>query len=109
MNLDALPYTVLLIFAEFTAGSLVAVLIADARGMVAASFVKLSAVIIVMGAALALLSAVNVSGDEFEGYRLDESLFGPARGIFVALLALSVAYAALVLGDARKRRQSPAP
>jgi len=102
MNLDALPYTVLLIFAEFTAGSLVAVLIADARGMVAASFVKLSAVIIVMGAALALLSAVNVSGDEFEGYRLDESLFGPARGIFVALLVLSVAYAALVLGERRR-------
>ena len=102
MNLDALPYTVLLIFAEFTAGSLVAVLIADARGMVAASFVKLSAVIIVMGAALALLSAVNVSGDEFAGYHVDESLFGPARGVFVALLALSVAYATLVLGDRRR-------
>ncbi len=61
MNLDALPFTVLLILAEFSVGSLVAVLIADARGMVAASFVKLSAAIVVIGAALTLLAAVPLS------------------------------------------------
>ena len=54
MNLDALPHTVLLILAEFSAGSLAAVLIADARGMVKAGFVKLSAGIVVIAAALAL-------------------------------------------------------
>jgi hypothetical protein len=101
VNLDALPYTVLLILVEFTVGSLVATLVAAARGMVTASFVKLSAVLIVAGAALALLAAFGTSGDQFEGYRVDEALFGPARGVLVALLALSIAYAALVLSGRR--------
>ena len=34
MNLDALPHALLLILAEFSIGSLIAVLIADWRGMV---------------------------------------------------------------------------
>lgn len=97
MNLDALPYTVLLILAEFSAGSLIAVLIADARGMVTSSFVKLSAAIVVTGAALALLAAFNVSGDEFEGYRVREALFNPVRGAVAVFLALAVVYGWLVL------------
>ncbi|OGO50662.1 MAG: hypothetical protein A2148_03270 [Chloroflexi bacterium RBG_16_68_14] len=102
MNLDALPYTVLLILAEFSVGSLVAVLIADGRGLVVAAYVKLSAAIIVAGAALTLLAAFNVSGAEFEGYRLEEGLFGPARGAFAAFLALSALYAAFALGGPRR-------
>jgi hypothetical protein len=101
VNLDALPYTVLLILTEFTVGSLVAALAADARGMVTASFVKLSAVLVVAGAALALLAAFGATGDQFEGYRVDEALFGPARGVLVALLALSIAYALLALANQR--------
>ncbi len=102
MNLGALPYTVLLILAEFSVGSLVAVLIADARGMVAASFVKLSAAIVVIGAGLTLLAAANTGGSDLEGYRLQESLFGPVRGVFIAFLALTVLYAALALREQRR-------
>ncbi len=101
MNLNAMPYTVLLILAEFSVGSLIAVLIAGARGMTA-TFVKLSAVIVVFGAALTMLAAFNVSGAEFEGYRLHEALFGPVRGVLIAFLALTVLYAWCVLGEQRR-------
>ena len=102
MNLDALPYTVLLILAEFSVGSLVAVLIADARGMVVAGFVKLSAGIVVVGAALTLLSALNVSSAQLEGYRLDEAMFDPMRVAFGVFLALSLSYAWFVLREQRQ-------
>ena len=102
MNLDALPYTVLLILAEFSVGSLVAVLIADARGMVVAGFVKLSAGIVVVGAALTLLSALNVSSAQLEGYRLDEAMFDPMRVAFGIFLALALAYAWFVLREQRQ-------
>ena len=102
MNLDALPYTVLLILAEFSVGSLVAVLITDARGMVVAGFVKLSAGIVVVGAALTLLSALNVSSAQLEGYRLDEAMFDPMRVAFGIFLALALAYAWFVLREQRQ-------
>jgi hypothetical protein len=102
MNLDALPQTVLLIMAEFSVGSLIAVLIADARGMVVASFVRLSTLLVVAGAALTLLAAVNTSGGDLSGYPLHDGLYGPIRGVFIAFLALATVYALLVL---RGRRQ----
>ena len=102
MNLDALPYTLLLILAEFSVGSLVALLIADARGMVAASFVKLSAAIVLLGAALTLLVAVNVGSARPEGYRLEDGLFGPMRGAFVAFLALALSYLWFALREQRR-------
>ena len=102
MNLDALPYTVLLILAEFSVGSLAAVLIADARGMVVAGFVKLSAGIVVVGAALTLLSALNVSSAQLENYRLDEAMFDPMRIAFGIFLALALSYAWFVLREQRR-------
>ena len=102
MNLDALPYTVLLILAEFSVGSLAAVLIIDARGMVVAGFVKLSAGIVVVGAALTLLSALNVSSAQLENYRLDEAMFDPMRVAFGIFLALSLSYAWFVLREQRQ-------
>jgi hypothetical protein len=101
MNLDALPQTVLLIMAEFSVGSLIAVLVADARGMVAASFVKLSGALVVAGAALTVLAAINTTGDDLSGYRLHDGLFGPIRGVFIAFLALAAIYALLALRGRR--------
>ena len=101
MNLDALPQTVLLVMAEFSAGCLIAVLVADARGMVVASFVKLSAAIVVAGAALTLLAAINAGGADPEGYRLHDGLSTPIRIVFIAFLAISVVYALLVLRGRR--------
>ena len=103
MNLDALPHTVLLILAEFSAGSLAAVLIADARGMVKAGFVKLSAGIVVIAAALALLSAFSVSSDDLAGYRLADGLSGALRASFAVFLALTLLYAVFVWREERER------
>ena len=103
MNLDALPHTVLLILAEFSAGSLAAVLIADARGMVKAGFVKLSAAIIVIAAALALLSAFSVSSDDLAGYRLVAGLSGALRASFAVFLALTLLYTVFVWREERTR------
>jgi len=99
MNLDALPQTVLLIMAEFSVGCLIAALVADARGMVVQSFVKLSGVLVVAGAALTVLAALNVG--DLDGYRLHDGLFGPVRGVFIAFLALAIIYALLVLRGRR--------
>ncbi len=103
MNLDALPHTVLLILAELSVGSLAAVLIADARGMVKSGFVKLSAAIVVIAAALALLSAWNIGSGDLEGYRLEEGLFGAIRSCIAVFLALTLLYAALAFGEQRER------
>lgn len=101
MNLDALPNTVLIIMVEFSVGTLIAALIADARGMVPAGFVKLSGVIVVAGVVLALLASVNVSGTELEEYRLRADMFGPIRGATIAFLVLSIMYAWAVLAGSR--------
>ncbi|MEX1253966.1 MAG: hypothetical protein WEE64_06460 [Dehalococcoidia bacterium] len=101
MNIDALPQTLLLILAEFSVGSLIAVLIADARAMVPSSFVKLSAVIIVAGAALALLVAFSVNGVEIAGYNLADGLLGPIQAVLVAFATIVMVYAWLVLSNSR--------
>ncbi len=102
MELEALPYTLLIILAEFSAGSLIAVLIADARGMVVASFVKLSAVLVVTGAGLTLLVSFEASGSNFGGYRLDEGLYTPVRVAAAAFLALTLPYLVLVYRGRRE-------
>jgi hypothetical protein len=101
VELEALPYTVLLILAEFSVGSLVAVLIADARGMVVPSFVKLSALLVVAGAGLAVLASFGASGADAGDFRLDEDLYGPVRGVLIGFLAITLAYLWLVLRERR--------
>lgn len=101
MNLDALPHAILLILAEFSVGSLIVVLIADARGMVPSSYVKLSAAVIASAAALMLLSASNTSGADLGGYRLEDGLVGPIRGVAAAFLAISVVYTLLAFAEQR--------
>ncbi len=102
MELEALPYTLLIILAEFSVGSLIAVLIADARGMVVQSFVKLSAVFVVIGAGLALLASFGVSGPAFGGYQVEEQLYTPIRTLLAVFLAMTLPYLALVYRGQRQ-------
>jgi hypothetical protein len=96
MELEALPYTLLIIMAEFSIGSLIAVLVADARGMVVQSFVKLSAAFVVIGAGLALLASFGVGGSTFGGYHLEEGLYTPVRVLLAIFLVMTVPYFLLV-------------
>ena len=102
MNLDALPHTVLLILAEFSVGSLIALLVAQGRGMAPASFIKLSASVIAVGAGLTLLGAFNTNTSVPEGYQLEPDLFGPVRGVFIAFLVLVVLYGWSVFREQRR-------
>jgi hypothetical protein len=101
MELEALPYTVLLIMTEFSVGSLTAVLLSDARGLAPASFVRLSAALVVAGAALALLAGVNASDSAFGSYQLNEGLYTPVRVTLAVFLVLTFAYLLLTLRDRR--------
>lgn len=101
MNLDALPHAILLILAEFSVGSLIVLLIADARGMVPASYVKLSSGVITSAAVLMLLSAFNTGDADLGGYRLADGLVGPIRGVAVAFFAISVVYTLLAIVEQR--------
>ena len=102
MELEALPYTLLIILAEFSVGSLIAVLIADARGMVMLSFVKLSAVFVVISAGLTLLASFGASGSTFGDYRLDETLYTPVRTLLALFLAVTLPYLLLVYQGRRE-------
>ena len=103
MSLDALPFVVLITLAEFALGSLIAVLIVDARGLAPAGFVRLSAGIVVVSAALALLAGAYAGDAALEDYDLQGGLFAPIRGVYIAFVLLSLVYAILVHAGERER------
>jgi len=89
MNVDALPFTLLILLAEFAIGGLWVLVASDLRGMVAKSFVKFGAGLTLIMAALTFWVAakVQVSGD-VDGYPLDPDYMDGVRialGIFFAL------------------------
>lgn len=93
MSAEALPYTLLILLIEFSAGGLVVLVAADARSLVVSSFVKLGAGLVLAGAALALLTAVLVEAvPEVDGYPLHSSLIQPLRALLFAFLLFVLAY-----------------
>jgi hypothetical protein len=75
---------------------------AQLRGKSAESFVKFSAACVPIAAGLALWVATAVDvGDDVDGYPLDPSYMGEARGAMVLLLALSLPYVALTIRGIR--------
>src|SRR3990172_403994 len=94
MSADALPLTLLIIFAEFTIGGLWVLWLADLRGAAAASFVKFGAGLVFVTAAFTFWIAAKVSvSSEVDGYPLDPSYTPPARGA----LAVAAGLAAIAL------------
>ena len=94
MSVEALPYTLFLLLAQFTVGVIGILLFAQVRGTFEAGFLRVCAWIAVCGAlgttliALAINSVSNVGG-----YQLDDGYLGPARALSLALLVFSLAYA----------------
>ncbi|KKL10145.1 hypothetical protein LCGC14_2558750, partial [marine sediment metagenome] len=60
MSADALPYTLLIIFAEFAIGGLWVLWLADMRGTTAASFIKFGAALVFVSAGLAFWIARSI-------------------------------------------------
>jgi hypothetical protein len=103
MSADALPFTLLIILAEFTIGGLWVLWLADLRGTAAASFVKFGAVLVFVTAALTFWAAAAVSvSAEIDGYPLDPSYMPAARIALALAFALSLPYALLTLRGARR-------
>jgi hypothetical protein len=103
MSADALPYTLLIIFAEFTIGGLWVLWLADLRGAAAASFVKFGAALVFVTAALTFWIAAKVSvPSEVDGYPLDPSFMPPARLALALVFALTLPYAVLTLRESRR-------
>ena len=103
MSADALPLTLLIIFAEFTIGGLWVLWLADLRGAAAASFVKFGAGLVFVTAALTFWIAAKVSvSSEVDGYPLDPSYMTPARVALVLVFALTLPYAILTIAGARR-------
>lgn len=93
MNVAALPYTLLLILAELSIGSLLLTLVSDLRGGVTRGFVMTMALCVSVTAGLAYWTASTLSvGNDVDGYRLAPGWFAPARTGLAVVIAASVVY-----------------
>ncbi len=93
MSAAALPYTVLILFVELAAGSILVVTVFDARALVTRGYVQTGALIVVSAALLAVvtLRALDV-GEAVDGYALQRDWLPAFEWSLRALLALAVLY-----------------
>ncbi|HEU4759329.1 MAG TPA: hypothetical protein VFT91_05030 [Dehalococcoidia bacterium] len=97
-----MPYTLLILMAEFTIGGLWVLWLADLRGSAAASFIKFGAGLVFVSAALTFWVAAKISiPDEVHGYPLDPDWMPGARVALAAVFGLSLPYALLTLREQR--------
>ena len=102
MSAEALPYTLLIILAEFTIGGLWVLWLADLRGRAAVSFIKFGAGLVFVMAAFTFWLAAKISvPHEVDGYPMDPDYMPAARVALVLLFALSLPYALLALREKR--------
>ena len=93
MSVEALPYTLLLLLGQFTAGTAGAVVLVQLRGTYEPAFVRICAWIVAGSAALTLLAAMTIDPrDEIGGYALRDGLVDPIAAVSLALLLFSCAY-----------------
>src|SRR6185295_5191396 len=83
--------------------SLFVCLFADWRGRVAASFVKFSAAMVTVAAAIMLLNSLALDPKSaIGGYRLDDGLLTPVKVAVIAFVAATVPYNWYVLRENRR-------
>jgi hypothetical protein len=100
MNLDALPYTSFIVLIEFAVGSLLVCVFAEARGRVAASFIKFCAgMVFVAALVMALNSLMLDPKSAIGGYRLDDGLYQYVKVAAFVFLAATVPYNWFVMRD----------
>jgi hypothetical protein len=93
LSVESLPYTLLLLLAQFTAGTAVMVLYTQLRGTYEVAFVRVCSWMIVSGAFLTTLTALFIDpATRAEAYALDPDLLDPARAASMAMLLFSVAH-----------------
>ena len=93
MDVEALPYTLLLILAELAVGSLWVTLASDLRGGVTRGFVMTMALCVAITAGLAYWTAAGITiKPEVDGYRIDTGWFDPAKRALLVVVITSVVY-----------------
>jgi len=94
VNVEALPYTLLLILTELTIGTLWVTLAADLRGGVTRGFVLTMALCIAVAAGLTVWTTAAIDiGSDIDGYRISPGWFGEAKAGLLVVLVASAAYA----------------
>jgi len=89
-----LPYTLLLILAELSVGSLLITLASDLRGGVTRGFVMTMSFCVAIAAGLAYWTAGGIGvGSDVDGYRIDRDWFDPARAAILVVIVASSVYA----------------
>ncbi len=93
MSVESLPYSVLLLLAQFTVGTVALVLYVQLRGIFEASFIRACTYMVVSGAFLLTLTAFAINPTTMaEAYTLDPDTLEPLRALSLALLLFSVVY-----------------
>lgn len=93
MSVESLPYTLLLLLAQFTAGTAALVLYTQLRGTYEAAFIRVCSWMIVAGALCTTLVALVIDPSaKAEAYALDPDLLDPVRAASMALLLFSVVH-----------------
>jgi hypothetical protein len=93
LSVESLPYTLLLLLAQFTAGVSLLVVYTQLRGTFEAAFIRVCSWMIVSGAFGLMLVALAIDASaDAGGYALDPDLLDPIRATSMALLLFSVVH-----------------
>ncbi len=93
MSVAALPYTLLLLLGQFTAGCAFVLLAVQVRGTFEATFLRTCSWLAVAGALLLAITLLVIDPRPVvDGFRLDSSLISPLRAVSMALMLFSFAY-----------------
>lgn len=93
MNVEALPYTLLVILAELAIGSLWITVLSDLRGGVTRGFVMTMAFSVAVTTFLTYWTATSINiGTDVDGYALDGEWFSPLKRALLVVLFASILY-----------------
>jgi hypothetical protein len=93
LSVESLPYTLLLLLAQFTAGVSLFVVYTQLRGTYELAFVRVCTWMTVSGAlGLTLLSLTISPSTQAGGFALDSNMLDPVRATSMALLLFTVAH-----------------
>ena len=93
MNAEALPYTLLLIMAELSIGSLWITLGSDLRGGVTRGFVMTMALCVAVAGGLTYWTASGITiGTEIDGYRIDAGPFDDFKRAMMVVIVTGAIY-----------------
>jgi hypothetical protein len=103
LSVESLPYTILVLLAQFAAGCAAITLFAQMRGIFEAGFIRTCSWLAVTGACLAAALALVIDPSPLiDGFALDTDVIRPVRGVLLAMFLFSLAYLYFVRSEEEK-------